>query len=151
MYDFRVKTKYEPRQALVLDPEGRNMEFEIGNKVAINKGLCWIKGLKVDEAEGMIFCWSQEVTCFNLLEDGSRIAKYNALTSYEDYITDLIISDEFKYFITSTMFGQIYVWKLNVRTKIPNTDGKYGDDDFKPSKNIKSKRKLIHSYSGHTK
>ena len=112
VYDFKVKTKYEPRQALVLDPEGKNMEFEIGNKASVNKGLWWIKGLKVDESEGMIFWWSQEVTCFNLLEDGSRVAKYNSLTSYEDYITDLIISDEFKYFITSTMFGQIYVWKL---------------------------------------
>lgn len=87
-----------------------------------------------------------------MLEDGSRIAKYNALTSYEDYITDLIISEEFKYFITSTMFGQIYVWKLNVRTKIPNSEGKYGDDlDYRSAKSVKSKRKLIHSYSGHTK
>lgn len=152
VYDFKIKTKYEPRQALMLDPDGKNMQFELTNKWSINKGLWWIKGLKVDETEGMIFWWSQEVTCFNMLEDGSKIAKYHGLTSYENYITDLIISDEFKYFITSTMFGEIYVWKLNVRTKLPNKEGKYGDEvDSNAPKVTKTKRKIIHSFSGHTK
>ena len=87
-----------------------------------------------------------------MLEDGSKIAKYHGLTSYETYITDLIISDEFKYFITSTMFGEIYVWKLNVRTKLPNKEGKYGDEvDSNAPKVTKTKRKIIHSFSGHTK
>jgi WD40 repeat protein len=87
-----------------------------------------------------------------MLQDGSKIAKYHNLTSYEDYITDLIISEEFKYFITSTMFGQIYVWKLNIRARLPDKDGKYGDEvDVKLGKNLKSKSKLIHSYTGHTK
>ena len=49
------------------------------------------------------------------------------MTTYEDYITDLILSDEFRYFITSTYFGHIFVWKLTIH------------------------RKLIHSYGGHTK
>lgn len=100
----------------------------------------------------MIFLWSQEITYFNMLEDGSKIAKYQSLSSYEDYITDLIISEEFKYFITSTMFGQIYVWKLNVVSRLPNQEGKYGDEaDILGSKTLKSKSKLIHSYSGHSK
>lgn len=147
-----LKTKYEPRQALVLDPEGKNIKFDFGERTTINKGLCWVKGLKVDELEGMIFIWSQETTYFNMLEDGSKIAKYQNLSSYEDYITDLIISEEFKYFITSTMFGQIYVWKLNVVSRLPNQDGKYGDEvDIKLGKNFKSKSKLIHSYTGHSK
>ena len=135
VYPFILKTKYEPRQALILDPEGKNIEFDFGERTTINKGLWWIKGLKVDEPEGMIFLWSQEITYFNMLEDGSKLAKYHSLTSYEDYITDLIISEEFKYFITSTMFGQIYVWKLNVITRLPNQDGKYGDEaDLKNGK-----------------
>lgn len=148
-FDFYVKTKYEPKQALLLDPEGKNMEFEIGNKLHINKSLLWIKGLKIDEAENMIFSWSQKYTCFNLLEDGTRVARYEELTTYEDYITDLIISDEFKYFITSTMFGQIYVWKLNVLSKV--SLGMMDKNDLKLLKTNKTKRKLIHSYSGHTR
>ena len=41
---------------------------------------------------------------------------------------------------------------INVRTKLPSNDGKYGDsEDYKSMKSLKSKRKLIHSYSGHTK
>lgn len=50
------------------------------------------------------------------------------------------------------MFGQIYVWKLNIRARLPDKEGKYGDEvDVKLGKNLKSKSKLIHSYTGHTK
>ena len=87
----------------------------------------WVKGLKVDEKEGIIFTWSQLKTCFNDISTGKLFFKYKSLTTYEDYITDLILSDEFKYFITSTYFGHIFVWKLT------------------------NHRKLIHSYGGHTK
>lgn len=82
------------------------------------------------------------------MSSGDLIGKYHSLTSKEDYITDLIISEEFKYFITSTMFGQIYVWKLNVRNNFVTSDD---PDDLKKYRNMKTKRKLIHSYTGHTK
>lgn len=124
------------------------MQIIIGNKHNLNKDLFWLKGLKVDEHEGMIFLWSQEITCFNQLDTGEVVGKYHSLTSKEDYITDLIISEEFKYFITSTVFGLIYVWKLNVRTTLFQTDNL---DELTRYKNMKTKRKLIHSFSGHTK
>jgi WD40 repeat protein len=72
--------------------------------------------------------WSQKHTCFNDLSTGKLIYRYNQLTSKEDYITDMILSDEYKYFITSTQFGHIYVWKLS-----------------------KKKGNKIHSFVGHTK
>lgn len=49
------------------------------------------------------------------------------------------------------MFGQIFVWKLNVKSKVSLGMGNFGDEDFKTIKTSKSKRKLIHSYTGHTK
>jgi len=118
----------------------------------------WVKGLKVDEQLGVIFTWSQLKTCFNTLDrpeqckimgwyetqegqddekklknkervrkPGTIIYKYKSLTTYEDYITDILMSLEFKYFITATYFGHIFVWKASYH------------------------RKLIHSFSGHTK
>jgi hypothetical protein len=39
VYPFIVKTKYEPRQALILDPEGKNVDFKLGEKITMNKGL----------------------------------------------------------------------------------------------------------------
>ncbi|CAI2378793.1 unnamed protein product [Moneuplotes crassus] len=148
VFDFRVKTKYDPKQALFLDPDSKNLKFVIENMVPINKDLCWLKGLKVIEKEGMLFSWSQEYTCFNKLDNGEIVGKYHSLTSKENYITDLIISEEFKYFITSTVFGQIYVWKLNVRSTYINFDDV---DDAVKFKNLKTKKKLIHSFSGHAK
>lgn len=81
------------------------------------------------------------------MENAELVGKYTSLTSKEDYITDLIISEEFKYFITSTLFGQIYVWKLNVRSTFVSSDT---NDESNKYKNIRTK-KLIHSYTGHTK
>jgi len=60
-------------------------------------------------------------TCFNDIEDGKLVFKYKGLTAYEDYITDLIISDIYKYFLTSTYKGQIYVWKLAEDKKLIHT------------------------------
>jgi WD40 repeat protein len=111
----------------LLDPEGATMEFTLGSKIKLEKMPLWVKGLKVNEKEEVIFTWSQLKTCFNDLSKGKLLFKYKSLTSYEDYITDLILSDEFRYFITSTYFGHIFVWKLGTH------------------------RKLIHSFSGHTK
>jgi hypothetical protein len=51
--------KYEPKQAVLLDPEGKTMTFSIGTKVIssfnssqikLDKMPSWIKGLKVEEA-----------------------------------------------------------------------------------------------------
>ncbi|CDW78455.1 wd repeat-containing protein 87 [Stylonychia lemnae] len=127
MFEFKMECKYEPKQAVLLDPEGNTMEFKLGPKIKLEKMPLWVKGLKVDEVEGIIFTWSQLKTCFNDISTGKLQFKFKSLTTYEDYITDLILSDEFRYFITSTYFGHIFVWKLTIH------------------------RKLIHSYGGHTK
>jgi len=134
------------------------MSFELLSKIKVEKMPLWSKGLKIDEDLGVIFSWSQLKTCFNTLDNpeyckifgwydiqedkaeeekrmrkgklrkpGTLIYKYKSLTTYEDYITDIIMSLEFKYFITGTYFGHIFVWKAAQR------------------------RKLIHSFSGHTK
>lgn len=148
MIDFKVDTKYEPKQALFLDPDGKNLKVTVGEPKHLNVDIFWLKGLKIDEKGGMMFFWSQETTCFNKLDTGDCIGKYHSLTSKEDFITDLIISEEFKYFITSTVFGQIYVWKLNVKSTFSTTDP---PNTVKQEKNMKTKRKLIHSFTGHTK
>eukprot|EP00347_Sterkiella_histriomuscorum_P010595 403375671 len=127
MFEFQMICKYEPKQAVLLDPEGNTMEFKLGPKIKLEKMPLWVKGLKVDEKEGIIFTWSQLKTCFNDISTGKIQFKFKSLTTYEDYITDLILSDEFRYFITSTYFGHIFVWKLI------------------------NHRKLIHSFGGHTK
>jgi WD40 repeat protein len=103
------------------------MSFALGARTKLAKMTSWIKGLKVDENEGMIFTWSQVKTNFNDINTGKIVLTYQDLTSYEDYITDLILSEPFKYFITSTFFGNIYVWKLQ------------------------KERKLIHTFKGHAR
>ena len=61
--------------------------------------------MKIDEEEGLIFIWSQVKVCFNDIETGKLVFKFDRLTNFKDYVTDLIISEKFKYFITSTLSG----------------------------------------------
>lgn len=68
MFEFKVNCKYDPKQAIFLDPAGKTMSFETGPKIKLDKMPLWIKGLKVDEDLGVIFTWSQLKTCFNTLD-----------------------------------------------------------------------------------
>jgi hypothetical protein len=42
----------------MLDPDGKTLKFELGPKIKLKSMPLWIKGLKVDENEGIIFTWS---------------------------------------------------------------------------------------------
>ena len=77
----------------------------------------WIKGLKVSVKQNMIFSWSQLKVCFNDL-NGKILFRYKKLTSYEDHITDIFVSEKYRYFVTSTFSGQIIVWKLKKRKEL---------------------------------
>lgn len=68
IFEFEIKCKYDPERAVLLDPEGHTMTFSLGEKIKLEK--MWVKGMKVDEKEGIIFLWSQTKTCFNDLSSG---------------------------------------------------------------------------------
>jgi WD40 repeat protein len=111
---------------MLLDPEGNHFDAELGPKIPLEKMPLWIKGLKVSEKQNLIFTWSQLKACFNDLE-GKNLFRYKKLTNYEDIITDVLVSEKFKYFITSTLSGSVIIWKLQ------------------------KKKELIHSFNVHTK
>ena len=111
MFKFDVISKYEPKQAMLLDPEGQFFSAALGPKIKMEKMPLWIKGLKVNTKQNVIFSWSQLKVCFNDLS-GKILFRYKKLTSYEDCITDIFVSEKYKYFVTSTQSGQIIVWKL---------------------------------------
>lgn len=53
--------------------------------------------------------------------NGKLLYRYRKLTPYEDFITDLFVSEKFKYFITSTYSGSVVVWKLSTRKDLIHT------------------------------
>ena len=58
MFKFNTKTKYDPRQAVMLDPEGHSFDAELGPKIKIEKMPLWIKGLRVNTKQNLIISWS---------------------------------------------------------------------------------------------
>ena len=111
---------------MLLDPEGHFFNANLGPKIKMEKMPLWIKGLKVNTKQNVIFSWSQLKVCFNDLS-GKILFRYKKLTSYEDCITDIFVSEKYNYFVTSTTSGRIIVWKLQ------------------------KKKYLIHTYIGHFK
>lgn len=115
MFRFTVNSKYEKERGVMLDPEGQFIQCELGPKIKVEKMPLWIKGLKVSVKQNMIFSWSQLKVCFNYLDGekgGKLFTRYKKLTNYEDFITDIFVSEKYTYFITSTFTGQIIIWKL---------------------------------------
>ena len=47
--------------------------------------------------------------------------KFRKLTSYEDYITDVLVSIKFKYLVTATTSGQVILWKLGNKKELIHT------------------------------
>ena len=48
MFKFNFTSKYEPKQAVLFDPEGKSFNAELGPKIKLEKMPLWIKGLKVN-------------------------------------------------------------------------------------------------------
>jgi WD40 repeat protein len=111
IHHFVVRNKYEPKQSLMLDPEGDQINIELGPKRTFDQVPLWTKGFKVIIEENWLVSWSQlKLTIHDL--DGKLLHKYQNLTAYEDFITDFLVSRKYKYFITSTNQGNIFVWKI---------------------------------------
>ena len=52
----------------------------------------------------MMYIWSQMKVCINQI-DGKILNKYKKLTSYENHITDIFVSQKYNYFVCSTFTG----------------------------------------------
>jgi hypothetical protein len=61
-----------------------------------------LKGLKVNEKEGQIIIWSHDDLHMNYLKNGKLKCKYKDLTQSEDFITDVLVHDTYRYFTTSS-------------------------------------------------
>lgn len=117
IYNFEVKCKYDPKQAILLDPDGKSMSFKLERITHLAEMDDWVKGLKIDAKENLIYAWNQESVCFYTLlktqehAQGALIRKYSDLTIKEDFITDMLFYFDYKVFITATQFGHLFVWK----------------------------------------
>lgn len=66
MYDiiFNNSNRYDPKQTLMLDPDGRFFDARISQPQKFEKTPLWVKGVKVLKQDKCIFCWSQVKASF---------------------------------------------------------------------------------------
>jgi WD40 repeat protein len=104
----------------------------------VEKMLQWCKGLKVDTKAELIISWNhhedhQYVSINQLSSSGRLISQHKDLTDPDEKILDVLVFTDYRYFLTATSEGNIYVWKYVTKGK------------------TETARRLIHTFEGHFK
>lgn len=55
--NIKIMSKYEPKQSMMLDPDGKNMTFEMTRAAQLSNITEWVKGLKIDTVHNLIIAW----------------------------------------------------------------------------------------------
>ena len=128
IFEFVYKSKYSPKRSAQIDAAGNYVEISLTYPPkAAAKSLAWIKGLNVDQKNGIIISWSQGQTgsqvqvAFHRLADGELINKMQDLIDSEEQIWDVLVFTEYRYFLTATDAGNVYVWKYIQDKKVENS------------------------------
>ena len=104
--NIKIMSKYEPKQSMMLDPDGKNMTFEMTRASQLINMTEWVKGLKIDTVNNLIIAWDEISVCFYQLRDfietkqGTLLYRFTELSIKENFITDLIVMNEYRGFIT---------------------------------------------------
>ena len=83
--------------------------------------------MNVDVKNGIISSWSQGTqgsqvfVGFNRLHNGELISMMKDLIDSDEQIMDVLVFTEYRYFLTATDEGNIYVWKYIQNGKVENT------------------------------
>ena len=59
IHNFRYTSKYNPKLAASIDKEGKYIKVEFIKKRLLEPIVPWIKGMKIDQKNGIIITWSQ--------------------------------------------------------------------------------------------
>jgi hypothetical protein len=74
--------------------------------------LQWCKGLRVDTKSNILITWDWEVVSMNSLAHSAPLVKqFKELCDKEEKILDVLVFSEYRYFVTATTAGKIYVFK----------------------------------------
>lgn len=74
--------------------------------------LDWCKDLKVDVKANMMITWNWQMVSMNQLTHQALLIKqFKDLCGEEEKILDVIVFSEYRYFVTGTTTGNIYVFK----------------------------------------
>jgi hypothetical protein len=106
--NIKIMSKYEAKQSIMLDPDGKNIQFDMVRAQQLPCMTEWVKGLKIDTHNNLITAWDQYTVCFYQLKDqfdvkqGTMLRKIEDLSNKENFVSDLIVYSDFQTFITGS-------------------------------------------------
>ena len=96
--------------------------------------LEWCKGIKIDKESNMIISWNIMCVSMNdLTQNGKLLVQFEALTTKDEKVLDVLVFLKLRYFLTSTSEGNIHIFKYLQTGKIETT------------------QRLVHTFRGHHK
>ena len=96
----------------------------------------WCKGLTVDNKAELILSWNHhEDHQYISINDtsGKLVSQHKDLTDPDEKILDILVFTDYRYFLTATSEGNIFVWKYVTKGR------------------VETARRLIHTFEGHFK
>lgn len=147
LIDMRIRYKYDPRQAILLDPKGHSIEVgyrlpqmtENGAALRVDgptsghwklEGIeAWAKGLKLDAKQHFLVTWAYEGNAVNRCyfyefyaerpphENCRPICDFTNLSGTDDFITDLLLLEHIHYLVLTTNSGRILVFKWDRKSR----------------------------------
>eukprot|EP00347_Sterkiella_histriomuscorum_P023301 403335171 len=127
IFNLVVKAKYDHRQAILLDPDGKSLSFQLQLFCKLEQMNDWVKGIKIDVQFNYIFAWDISSICFYALatdlehKQGELIRKFSDLNGKDDYLNDILLFGESKTFIIGTHSGDLQAWKWQDQKKLIHT------------------------------
>lgn len=103
--------------------KGTYIKIALLNQLPVEKMLDWCKGLKLDTKVGLILSWNhtnnqQFVSINSISQKGQLVSQYKDITEPEEKILDVLVFTDYRYFLTATSEGNIYVWKYMTKGRV---------------------------------
>ena len=98
--------------AASVDPKCDYIQIKLQEKQPVAAQFKWVKGLKLNYKSNLIITWGwYKVSMNHLSHQGGLISQFKNLVDREEKILDVLVFSDYRYFVTSTTLGNIYVFK----------------------------------------
>jgi WD40 repeat protein len=114
VFQFDVKRTQPPSVAVKLDPHGKSLTIKLRQLYVLEDSPKWVQRVRIDTDSKVFISWTFDTVCFHNLANGKRIrfCKDIGCDRETNRITDVALSQKYRYFLVASSQGQLNLWKL---------------------------------------
>lgn len=114
VFQVDIKRTQPPSVAVKLDPQGNSLTIKVKQLYMLEDSPQWVQRVRIDPVNNLIISWTFDQVCFHNIHDGKRIRFCGNIGCDREVnrITDVALSQRYKYFLVSSTQGHLNLWKL---------------------------------------